>query len=180
MLCGSRTSASPSRGCAVIDTLDLFADYHPPSATEIPSPAVVVAIPPLSSDSEPEPIPSEPTPSDRATFERQPQMSLLEVDEDWRRVWQGMPEFIQQDLMPIKTIYVHFETRADIEAFAALVAQPIGMNTKSIWYPEAEIQQAQGLCAREVRLEVQRRPFLRHVVPLADPCLTLARMRGEG
>ena len=67
-------------------------------------------------------------------------MSLLEVDEDWRRVWQGMPEFIQQDLMPIKTIYVHFETRADIEAFAALVAQPIGMNTKSIWYPEAEIQ----------------------------------------
>lgn len=50
-----------------------------------------------------------------------------------------MPEFVQNDLTPVKTIYVHFETLQDMAAFAVLVDQPITTNTRSIWYPEAEI-----------------------------------------
>ena len=40
--------------------------------------------------------------------------------------------------MPLKTIYVHFETRQDMAAFAILVDHTITMQTRSIWYPEAE------------------------------------------
>lgn len=67
------------------------------------------------------------------------QLSLIDIDEDWKREWQGMPEFIQKDLEPYKTIYVHFENRADTEAFSKLIEQRITFNTKSIWYPQAEI-----------------------------------------
>lgn len=50
-----------------------------------------------------------------------------------------MPEFIQNDQEPFKTVYVHFESRKDVEAFAALVGQTITMNTRALWYPESEI-----------------------------------------
>lgn len=53
--------------------------------------------------------------------------------------WKGMPEFVQKDLTPLKSIYVHFETIEDMEAFAKLVGQKLTLNTRSIWYPEAEI-----------------------------------------
>lgn len=53
--------------------------------------------------------------------------------------WKGMPEYVSKDLTPLKTIYVHFEKREDMQAFAKLVGQTITMNTQSIWYPEAEI-----------------------------------------
>jgi hypothetical protein len=67
------------------------------------------------------------------------QVSLFDKGEWWQEFWKGMPEFVQEDLTPVKTIYVHFETREDMEAFAKLVDQPLTMNTRSIWYPEAEI-----------------------------------------
>jgi hypothetical protein len=67
------------------------------------------------------------------------QPALFEKGEWWEDYWKGMPEFIQEDLAPVKTIYVHFETKEDYQAFAALVGQSLTMNTRSIWYPEAEI-----------------------------------------
>lgn len=54
-------------------------------------------------------------------------------------IWQGMPEFEQEDLTPIKTLKVHFAAQEDIIAFAKLVKQKITDKTKFIWYPEAEI-----------------------------------------
>lgn len=67
------------------------------------------------------------------------QLPLLKLDEWWEEHWKGMPEFVQKDLMPLKTIYVHFETRHDLDAFARLVNQTITMDTRSIWYPEMTI-----------------------------------------
>ena len=67
------------------------------------------------------------------------QAALFEAGDAWEKHWRGMPEFIQRDLSPFKTIYVHFETREDMQAFSELVNQRIGLNTRSIWYPEAEI-----------------------------------------
>ena len=52
--------------------------------------------------------------------------------------WAGMPEFEQGDLMPEKSIKVHFATKADCAAFSKLVGQKITDETPSIWYPEAE------------------------------------------
>ena len=67
------------------------------------------------------------------------QMSLFDVDPEWKAMWEGMPEFVQKDLQPVKQLIVSFETEADVKAFAELVGQTITMNTRSIWYPEAEI-----------------------------------------
>ncbi len=64
---------------------------------------------------------------------------LFDKGEDWQEHWNSMPEFIQEDLEPFKTIYVHFEKREHMEAFAKLIAQTITINTRSVWYPEAEI-----------------------------------------
>ena len=67
------------------------------------------------------------------------QSALFDIGEAWEKHWNGMPEFVQRDLSPFKTIYVHFEAREDMQAFAELVGQRIGLNTRFIWYPEAEI-----------------------------------------
>lgn len=104
----------------------------------------------------------------------------------WKQEWQGMPEFIQEDLSPWRTIEVnfkgffddkgyfinnkvvkvHFEDKdyrsieefgkllgirgvtsntkflqfgGTLQDFSELVKQTITLNTRSIWYPEAEI-----------------------------------------
>lgn len=68
-----------------------------------------------------------------------PQPPLIDLRPFWEHEWVGMPEFIQDDLTPVRSIIVHFETEADAQAFETLVDQPIGETLKSIWYPEAEI-----------------------------------------
>jgi hypothetical protein len=67
------------------------------------------------------------------------QPALFVKGEWWEEHWKGMPEFVQEDLAPVKTIYVHFESKEDYQAFSKLVGQSLTMNTRSIWYPEAEI-----------------------------------------
>lgn len=67
-----------------------------------------------------------------------PQLGLF-GGEAWDEHWKGMPEFVQKDLTSVKSIHVHFETVDDMHAFAKLVGQKITLNTRSIWYPEAEI-----------------------------------------
>lgn len=67
------------------------------------------------------------------------QVALFDKGEWWHEHWKGMPEFVQEDLAPVKTIYVHFESKEDYQAFSELVGQRLTMNTRSIWYPEAEI-----------------------------------------
>lgn len=64
---------------------------------------------------------------------------LFDIEEEWRKEWVGMPEFIQDDLTPWKQIIVSFAGLADMAAFAELVGQTITPNTRSIWFPEAEI-----------------------------------------
>lgn len=62
-----------------------------------------------------------------------------EEEEWWEEEWQGMPEFVQEDLSPFKTIMIHFESKEAVESFAELVDQTITVRTKSIWYPKAKI-----------------------------------------
>lgn len=49
--------------------------------------------------------------------------------------WAGMPEFNQEDQMPVKQVIVNFASEFDVERFARLVEQNVAMTTKSIWYP---------------------------------------------
>lgn len=69
------------------------------------------------------------------------QMILFDADPEWKKHWNdaGMPDFTQNDEHPVKQITVSFASEEDMLAFSELVKQTITMNTRSIWYPEAEI-----------------------------------------
>lgn len=66
------------------------------------------------------------------------QESLFEIDPEWKKEWEGMPEFVQKDLMPFRQIIINFETKEDIKDFAELINQNLTYDTKSIWYPKVE------------------------------------------
>lgn len=67
------------------------------------------------------------------------QANLFESKEWWEKEWQGMPEFIQDDLTSWKSIIVHFKNKNDMDDFSNLIGQRLLSTTKSIWYPKAEI-----------------------------------------
>lgn len=54
----------------------------------------------------------------------------------WKKEWQGMPEFVQQDKRSIKKITIHFESLEEIEDFAKLIDRKITKKTKYIWASE--------------------------------------------
>lgn len=58
--------------------------------------------------------------------------------DDIDELWQGMPEFEQEDMGPARTIHVHFASLDDVAVFANLITQKITDKTKYVWYPEQE------------------------------------------
>jgi hypothetical protein len=60
---------------------------------------------------------------------------LNRTGDDPNELWQGMPEFEQEEDGALATVKVHFATEEDIAAFAALVGQTVNEKTKAIWYP---------------------------------------------
>ncbi len=67
------------------------------------------------------------------------QQFLFENPRAWVDVWQGMPEFNQEDQTPWQSIKVHFACRDDRKAFEKAIGQSTTDKTQSVWYPEAEI-----------------------------------------
>lgn len=62
-----------------------------------------------------------------------------DVDEEWKKYWKGMPEFVQEDNPPFKKIFVSFRNEEDYKEFANLIDQKLTEKTKSIWYPKLDI-----------------------------------------
>lgn len=63
-----------------------------------------------------------------------------ESAQTWQELWQGMPEFIQEDQTSFKSIVVHFRNEEDFLDFLAKVGQAPGdVRQRSIWHPRAEI-----------------------------------------
>ena len=119
-------------------------DYLPPDdeptpiASPVPDPAIV----------EQDLMPDEDTLElDPDTVEEAPEVvpgqANLFGDDDQFTVagqeWQGMPEYVNGDLTPWKSMLVHFASLEDLQAFAELVNQPITTRTKSIWYPASDV-----------------------------------------
>ena len=52
--------------------------------------------------------------------------------------WEGMPEFNQDDKMPIRQIIISFDNKEDINKFSKLLNQNITDKTKSLWFPKVE------------------------------------------
>ena len=54
---------------------------------------------------------------------------------DYKKEWQGMPEFIQPDAGPYKQVLVSFADPEAMHKFAKLIGQPLTKQTASVWYP---------------------------------------------
>ncbi len=57
----------------------------------------------------------------------------------WKELWQGMPEFIQDDLSSHRKIVVHFRNDEDVEEFSKLIAQSITPKQPSLWFPHMPV-----------------------------------------
>lgn len=49
--------------------------------------------------------------------------------------WKGMPEFIQPEAGPIKSLTVNFATKEDMHKFSKMIGQKVTAQTRSVWYP---------------------------------------------
>jgi hypothetical protein len=65
--------------------------------------------------------------------------ALFDLDPDWKKQWEGMPEYYQENKKPYQSINVHFKTKEDRDAFAELVGQKITDQTKGMSYPKVEL-----------------------------------------
>jgi hypothetical protein len=52
--------------------------------------------------------------------------------------WKGMPAYENENVQPHSSILVHFMTKADRDAFAKLMAQPVSPQTRSLFYPRLD------------------------------------------
>lgn len=63
-------------------------------------------------------------------------MNAEVTDIDYDEMWEGMPEFNNEDLSPVSSIKVNFANAEDRQKFAELIGQTITEKTPSIWYPK--------------------------------------------
>lgn len=82
------------------------------------------------------------------------QTDLFRIDPDedevWFQEWNDMPEYAHDDLMPWRSVLVHFRNREDFEDFQAKIGQLMaikgnGKVQKSIWHPKLEIERCIGV-----------------------------------
>lgn len=73
--------------------------------------------------------------------EKQDQPLLFELPRSWEDHWAGMPSFRQDDRRPWNSITFHFACKEDQDRCATLLGLRLTSETKSTWYPKAEIVQ---------------------------------------
>jgi hypothetical protein len=76
----------------------------------------------------------------RKIFRAATQESLFEIDESVaKKEWQGMPEFISNEMLPFHSLNIHFENREAISEFSKLIDQKVTEETPSVWYPKKKL-----------------------------------------
>lgn len=88
-------------------------------------------------DDGPEFVPEEPRDDVREYDETVEGRVIVPEEQWWWDIWNGMPEFLNRDISPWKTVKVHFRSRQDLENFSRLVNTKMTYKTPAIWYPEA-------------------------------------------
>ena len=66
------------------------------------------------------------------------QDSLFGEKTEWETEWEGMPEFVQENLLPAYSVKVNFTCIEDLQRFAKLIDQPLTTKTQSVWFPAQE------------------------------------------
>jgi hypothetical protein len=65
--------------------------------------------------------------------------TLFEQEEDWKKEWEGMPEFIQNKTEKhYAQIIFRFANEKDLQDFAKIIGQKLTKKTKSAWHPQIE------------------------------------------
>jgi hypothetical protein len=108
---------------------------------------------------------------------KEKQESLFDNPPAWTEHWEGMPEFKQENLMPVESIKVHFRDKAARMAFLQL----LGENPKrrsSIWYPAQQIRKSAGFKYSDV--EQNRYPVYIISKGRADSRLTSKALESLG
>lgn len=76
---------------------------------------------------------------DKDAIPKKPKKKLKPIaDSKWRKLWTGMPEYIQEDYEPYHKIDMRFYDEAGYIAFTKIVQQNLSENTNSIWYPKLD------------------------------------------
>jgi hypothetical protein len=60
---------------------------------------------------------------------------LFNDEFDYDKEWEGMPEFVAEDLKAIASVTVNFLTVEDMNAFSELIGRRITFQTKSVLFP---------------------------------------------
>ena len=60
---------------------------------------------------------------------------LIELEKDWEKEWQDMPEFKRFDNTPFQKIIVNFRTWEDVKKFGELIDRKLTKRTDTIWFP---------------------------------------------
>ena len=73
------------------------------------------------------------------------QESLFDMAPDWTQEWKGMPEYVVEDLSPFRSIIIHFASNTDAARFADATGLTITSETRSTWYPKADMDRVAKL-----------------------------------
>lgn len=57
-------------------------------------------------------------------------------NDSYKEEWKDMPEFVQENLMPVKSIKINFASINDMNEFSKLIGQKLTDKTKSVWFPK--------------------------------------------
>lgn len=57
----------------------------------------------------------------------------------WKQYWHGMPEFVQEQKEPFRTVHVKFRNEEDYQEFSQKINQELTEKSKAIWHPKLEI-----------------------------------------
>jgi hypothetical protein len=63
----------------------------------------------------------------------------------WEEHWQGMPEYINNDSSPYKSIVVHFKSKKEMDEFSKIIGYKIKLSTKYIWFPICRLIKQRGI-----------------------------------
>lgn len=64
---------------------------------------------------------------------------IFENEEEWKKEWQDMPEFVQRKTgKPYAQIIFRFSNEQDLKDFSKLINQRLTNKTKSAWHPQIE------------------------------------------
>jgi hypothetical protein len=66
------------------------------------------------------------------------QVTLFDIEDNWKNEWWGMPEFSNDDIRPAYRLTVNFLTLEDKKMFAEKLQQFVSPQSDTIWYPSQE------------------------------------------